>query len=173
MTTNQHLSARRRQANDATFVIIKPDAIRRGLIGAVLSRLEPLQLEIIGAKVVHVSRELAKAHYHHLKVKPFFNQLLDHLQGKLHDTPYVLAFVLWGPDAIARVRQVAGATHPEKAEPMSIRGSFGRITKTGLMENILHASTDQNEAEREIRLWFKSEELLHSDVLPRWVSVQR
>jgi len=154
-------------ANEATLVLIKPEAIRRGLIGAVLSRLEPLQLEIIGAKVVHVSRALAATHYEHLKRKPFFNQLLDHLQGKLHGIRYVLAFVLWGPQAIRRVREVTGATHPEQAAPMSIRGSLGRITETGLMENMVHASADLAEAQREIALWFTARELLRRNVAPR------
>ena len=144
----------------ATLVLIKPDAIRRGLAGAVLTRLEPLQLEIIGAKVVRVSRELAAEHYRHLRDKPFFDQLLDHLQGTLHKTPYVLAFVLRGPEAIERVRNVAGATHPEQADPTTIRGSLGRMTESGVMDNVVHASADSNEAEREIRLWFKPQELL-------------
>ena len=146
--------------NEATLVLIKPDAIKRGLIGAVLSRLEPLQLDIIGAKVVRVSRELATAHYQHLRDKPFFGQLLNYLQGTLHETPYVLAFVLWGSEAIERVRKVAGATHPEQAHPTTIRGSLGRMTESGVMENVVHASADPSEAEREIRLWFKSQELL-------------
>jgi len=146
-------------ANEATLVIIKPDAIRRGLIGAVLSRIEPLRLEIIGAKVMRVSRELAAEHYKHLRDQPFFNQLLDHLQGTLHQTPYVLAFVLWGEEAIERVRGAAGATHPEQGDPMTIRGSLGRMTESGVMENVVHASADPREAEREIQLWFKPQEL--------------
>lgn len=154
------------KGRQATLVLIKPDAIRRGLTGAVLSRLDALQLEIIGAKTVRVSRQLAEAHYQHLRDKPFFSELLDHLQGKLHDTAYVLAFVYWGPDAIARVRQVTGATHPEQADPLSIRGSMGRITASGLMENLLHASADPREAQREIRLWFRPQELLR-DCLPK------
>ena len=151
----------------ATLVLIKPDAICRGLAGAVLTRLEPLGLEIIGAKVVHVSRELAAEHYQHLRDKPFFDQLLDHLQGKLHETPYVLALVLWGPEAIERVRKVAGATHPEQAHPTTIRGSLGRMTASGVMENVVHASADSSEAAREIRLWFKPQELLRDCVPSR------
>ena len=146
--------------SEATLVIIKPDAIRRGLAGRVLSRLEALRLEVIGAKAMRVSRELAEEHYKALRDKPFFEELLDHLQGKLHDTNYVLAFVLWGEDAITRVRQVAGATHPEQADPLTLRGSLGRMTTAGVMENVLHASSDAKEAEREIPLWFKPEELL-------------
>src|SRR3989338_4223612 len=153
------VSPPRRMAVESTLVLIKPDAIRRGLIGAAIARLEPLQLEMIGAKVIRVSRDLAAEHYRHLREKPFFEQLLEHLQGTLHDTPYVLAFVLRGEDAISRVRDVTGATHPDQAHPMTIRGSFGRMSASGVMENVIHASADAREAQREIALWFKPEEL--------------
>jgi len=151
-------------AEEATLVIIKPDAIQRGLTGAVLSRLEVLRLDVIGAKAVRVSQELAESHYHHLREKPFFREIVDYLQGRLHGTNYVLAFVFWGENAIECVRQVTGATHPEKAEPTSIRGSLGRMMTSGLMENVVHASSDRSEAEREIALWFKPEELLRPTV---------
>lgn len=147
-------------ADQATLVVIKPDAIQKELVGAVFSKLEPLRLEIIGAKVMPVSQELAEEHYKHIKEKPFFRDTVDHLRGKRHNVPCVLAFVLWGPDAIERVRQVTGATNPDKAAPNTIRGSFGRNTADGLMENVIHSSSDPQEAEREIRLWFSPEELL-------------
>jgi len=147
-------------AKQSTLIIIKPDAIRRGLVGAAISKLEPLGLEILGAKAVRVSRELAEAHYQHIRAKPFFQETVDHLQGLLNDTHYVVVFVLWGENAVARVRDVTGATNPEQADPMSIRGSLGRNLATGLMENVLHASSDPAEAKREIRLWFKPDELL-------------
>ena len=144
----------------ATLVLIKPDAIRRGLVGAALSRLEPLGLSIIGAKVMPVSQELAEAHYRHIKDKPFFRSTVAHLRGELHGAPYLLAFVLWGRDAVARVREATGATNPEQAEPMSIRGALGRNTKDGCMENVIHASSDPDDAAREIALWFAPHELL-------------
>ena len=147
-------------SDQATLLLIKPDAIRRGLIGAVISKLETLHLEIIGAKPVRVSRSLAEAHYAHIQDKPFFREAVEHLQGKLHGVSQILAFVLWGEDAVERVRQLTGATNPEQADPMSIRGSLGRNLSTGLMENVLHSSSNPAEAEREIRLWFKPEELL-------------
>ncbi len=153
-------------ADQSTLVIIKPDAIQRGLTGAVLSKLDPLRLEIIGAKAVRVSRALAEEHYKHIRSKPFFEETVEHLQGTLHGVAYVLALVFWGPEALERVRIVTGVTHPEKADPTSIRGAFGRMTTSGLMENIVHASSDPTEAEREIRLWFRPEELLRV-VTPR------
>jgi nucleoside-diphosphate kinase len=147
-------------AGQATLVLIKPDAIQRGLSGAVLSRLEELQLELIGAKAVHVSKALAEEHYQPIRDKPFFDETVAHLQGRLHGVPSVLALVFWGARAIERVRRLAGATHPERADPTTIRGALGRMTSAGLMENVLHASSDPREAEREIRLWFKPKELL-------------
>ena len=147
-------------------MIIKPDAIRRGITGAVLSRLEELRLEIVGAKMVQVSRALAEQHYQHLRDKPFFQELLDFLQGNLHGISAVLVFVLWGEQAVARVRALAGATHPEKADPTSIRGAFGRMTTSGLMENVIHASADPQEAEREIRMWFTPNELVQHPGMP-------
>ena len=145
---------------EATLVLIKPDAIRRGLIGAVLSRLEPLGLAIIGAKVMPVSQALAEEHYRHIRQKPFFAITVAHLRGELHGVPHVLAFVFWGRDAVAKVRETTGATNPERADPQSIRGAFGRNTADGCMENLLHTSSDLVEAEREIALWFKPHELL-------------
>ena len=144
----------------ATLVIIKPDVIARGLTGAVLSRVEQLGLELVGAKAMRVSRQLAEEHYHQLRAKPFFQDLLQHLCGELHGVHYVVALVYRGPDAIAKVRKLAGATNPEAAELTSLRGAYGRMTTKGIMENVVHASSDEADAEREIALWFKPEELL-------------
>jgi len=143
-------------SDQKTLVIIKPDAIKRGLIGAVITQLETLQLELLAAKAVRVSRELAEEHYKFLREKDFFEELLDFIQGKQHGTHYVLALVLSGHNAIERVRKLAGATDPLKANPLSIRGSLGR----SIMENILHASSDAGESKREIALWFQPKELL-------------
>ena len=71
-----------------------------------------------------------------------------------------MAMVYWGKDAITKVRQLAGATNPEEADPTTIRGSYGRITTKGLYENVLHASSNELEAEREIKLWFQPEDII-------------
>ena len=154
-------------ADQATLVIIKPDAVQKALTGAVIARLDLLRLEIIGAKMVRVTREKAEEHYTHIRAKPFFEETVSHLMGVLHGVPAVLMLVYWGQDAIERVRQAAGATNPEKAEPASIRGGMGRNIASGLMENVLHASSDPVEAEREIRLWFAPGELLRQP-FPSW-----
>ncbi|MDP1853658.1 MAG: nucleoside-diphosphate kinase [Candidatus Omnitrophota bacterium] len=144
----------------ATLVLIKPDGLKKSLTGNILARLSETKLEIIAAKVVRVSKELAEQHYYHLKDKPFFPELIKYLQGELHDRKKVLALVYGGEDAINKVRQLAGATNPEEADPTSIRGSYGRITTKGLYENVIHASTNESEAEREIKLWFLPEEII-------------
>jgi len=110
--------------------------------------------------IVHVSPELAKAHYKHLTNKPFFNELIKYLQGQLHDRRKVMAMVYWGEGAINKVRELAGSTNPEEAEPTSIRGAYGRITSKGVYENVIHASSGEPEAEKEIKLWFEPDEII-------------
>jgi len=146
---------------EQTLILIKPDALKKSLTGNILTRLSETKLEIAGAKIVRVSKELAEKHYTHLKGKPFFKELIQFIQGKFHQRRKVIAFVYHGEGAIKKVRKVVGATNPEKAEPISIRGSYGRILSTGLYENAIHASSDKKEAKREIELWFKPEELVY------------
>jgi nucleoside-diphosphate kinase len=146
--------------NQATLVLIKPDGLTKSLTGNILTRLSETKLEIVATKMARVSRELAADHYRHLKDKPFFNDVVKYLQGEFHDRRKVMAMVYWGNDAIKKVRDIAGATNPEEADPVSIRGSFGRITTQGVFENVIHASSDEKDAEREIKLWFKPEEII-------------
>lgn len=148
-----------KEANQTSLVVIKPDMISRRLVGVVLSRLESLGLELIGAKVVRVTQAQAEEHYQHIRRKPFFQETVDFMRGKFHGVEGVLVLVFWGPNAIQRIRDMAGVTNPDKAEPASLRAGLGRNTATGLMENVLHASSNPAEAEREVRLWFRSGEL--------------
>ncbi len=145
-----------------TLVIIKPDALVKSLTGNILTRLSEARLRIIGAKVVKVSRELAEKHYAHLVDKPFFNDLYEYFSGKIYGPEYerVLAFVYEGEDAIERVRKIAGATNPLDADPTTIRGAYGRINKKGIMENLIHCSDSEESAEKEIKLWFKPDEII-------------
>ena len=152
---------------EVTFVIVKPDGLKKSLTGNILTKLAEARFMIVGAKVVRVSRALAEAHYQHLKEKPFFNDLIEYIQGKPYgpDFERVMALVYKGPNAIKKVREIAGATNPEEADSVSIRGSFGRITTKGVFENVIHASSDAKDAEREIKLWFKPEEIV-TDIYP-------
>ena len=145
---------------EQTLVLVKPDGLVRSLTGNILTRLSETKLEIVAAKICRVSRQLAEAHYAHLKGQPFYNELIRYLQGELHERRKVMALIYWGEDAIRKVRELAGETNPEKASPTSIRGSFGRIRSTGLYENVIHASSDEKEAAREIKLWFKPDDIL-------------
>ena len=148
-----------------TLVIIKPDGLQKSLTGNVLTRLSETKLMIIAAKVSTVSREIAEDHYRHLKGKPFFEELVKYLMGEYH-TPRVVALVYEGENAIEKVRKVCGATNPEEAEPGTIRGSFGRITTKGVYENVIHASGNLEDAEREIKLWFQPSEIVFDHLSP-------
>jgi len=145
---------------EQTLVIIKPDGLKKSLTGNILTRLSETKLEIVATKVARVSRELAIKHYQHMQDKPFFADLIKYLQGEFHDRRKVMALVYWGEDAINKVRTICGATNPEEADSTSIRGSYGRITTKGVYENVIHASRDPQEAEREIKLWFAPEEII-------------
>lgn len=145
----------------ATLVIIKPEGLQKSLTGNILSRLSETKLKIIGAKIVKVDKDLARRHYAHLESKPFFPELINYITGELHGENRVMALVYWGENAIEKVRKIAGATNPEEAEPVTIRGAYGRILTSGLFENVIHASSSEEEAEREIKLWFTPDEIVY------------
>ncbi|MDD5119756.1 MAG: nucleoside-diphosphate kinase [Candidatus Omnitrophica bacterium] len=146
--------------DQAVLILIKPDGLKKSLTGNILTRLSETKLEIVAAKMVRVTKELAEEHYKHLKDKPFFNDIIQYLQGQLHDRKKVMALIYWGQDAIKKCRDLAGATNPEEAESTSIRGSYGRITTSGVYENVIHVSSNDSEAEREIKLWFAPDETI-------------
>lgn len=146
--------------NQAVLILIKPDGLKKSLTGNILTRLSETKLEIVAAKMVRVSRELAQEHYKHLKGKPFFEDLVKYIRGELHDRRKVMALVYWGKEAIKKCRELSGATNPEEAEATSIRGSYGRITTSGVYENVIHVSSNEDEAQREIKLWFEPDEII-------------
>ncbi len=147
-------------AVEQTLVIIKPDGLVKSLTGNILTRLSEAKLIIVGAKAVKVSRQLAEKHYEHLKDKPFFEELIQYIMGELHKTHRVVAFVYEGENAIQKVRDIVGDTNPENANPVTIRGAYGRITTSGVFENVVHASSSPEDAEKEIKLWFEPQELV-------------
>ncbi len=150
-----------KMAVEQSLVLIKPDGLVRSLTGDILSKLSETGLKIVGAKVVQVTRELAEEHYCHLKEEKFFDELIKYIMGEYH-TKRVLALVYHGENAIKKIRKVVGSTNPEKAEPSTIRGKYGRITTHGVFENVVHASENAKEAEREIKLWFRPDELVYT-----------
>lgn len=148
------------EKEEAVLILIKPDGLKKSLTGNILTRLSEAKLEIVAAKMVRVSVELAQKHYSHLQDQPFFEELIRYIRGELHDRKKVMALVYWGYGAIAKCRELAGATNPEEAESTSIRGSYGRITTGGLYENVIHVSANEEDVEREIKLWFYPEEII-------------
>lgn len=150
-----------KMAVEQSLVLIKPDGLVKSLTGDVISKMSETGLKIVGAKIVQVTRELAEEHYNHLREAEFFDELIKYIMGEYH-TKRVLALVYNGEDAIKKIRKVVGSTNPEKAEPTTIRGKYGRITSSGVFENVVHASESTKEAEREIKLWFRPDELIYT-----------
>lgn len=148
-----------------TFILIKPDGLKKSLTGNILTRLSETKLEIVASRIVKVSKELAEAHYYHMKDKPFFDELMRYIMGELHDRRKVMAMIYWGDNAIQKVRDLCGATNPEEADSVSIRGAYGRITTAGVYENVIHTSANSEDAQREIKLWFEPNEVI-VDIYP-------
>lgn len=135
---------------ERTFVMIKPDAVQRGIAGEIISRLERKGLKIVGMKMLHVGRELAEKHYAEHSEKSFFGDLVDYITS----SP-VIAIVFEGKNAVSIVRTLVGATNPAEALPGTIRGDYG--LETG--RNVIHASDSNQSADREIALFFNENEL--------------
>ena len=150
-------------ASERTLVLVKPDGVQRQLIGRILSRYEDRGLKVVGLKLVHVDRELAQRHYDAHRGKPFFEGLVEFIVS----APLV-ALALEGPNAIAVVRAINGATRPHEAAPGTIRGDFALETA----QNIVHASDGPESAALELDIWFDPAELhdYERDV-DRWVLV--
>lgn len=147
--------------NERTLVLIKPDGVQRLLTGRILARYEDRGLKLVGLKMIHVTRDLAERHYAIHREKPFFGSLVDFITS----APLVAA-VLEGPNAIAVVRAMNGATRPNEAVPGTIRGDFALETA----QNLVHASDSPENAVDEIALWFAPNELLdHDREIDRWV----
>ncbi len=146
---------------ERTLVLVKPDGVERGLIGEVTSRLERRGLRLVAAKFMQVSKELAETHYAIHKGKPFYEGLISYITS----AP-VMAMVWEGPNAVAAVRQTMGATRPTEAAPGTLRHDFA--LEVG--RNLTHASDEPANAEKEVALWFKPDELVEwkRDV-DRWI----
>ena len=148
-------------ATERTLVLIKPDGVQRQLIGRILARYEERGLKVVGLKLVLTSRDLAERHYAAHRERPFFGSLVDFITS----SPLV-ALALQGPNAIAVVRAINGATRPHEAAPGTIRGDFALETA----QNIVHASDGPDAAETELGLWFTPAELIEYDrSVDHWV----
>src|SRR5688572_20931042 len=146
---------------ERTLVLIKPDGVQRQLVGRILDRYEERGLKMVGLKLVQVDRAMAERHYAVHREKPFFEGLVEFIIS----APLV-ALVLEGPNAIAVVRAINGATRPHEAAPGTIRGDFALETA----QNIVHASDGPEAARAELELWFEADELFdYERDVDRWV----
>lgn len=136
--------------SERSFVMLKPDAVLRRLMGTVLTRFEKRGLKIVAAKIMEISEDLAKEHYGEHKDKPFFNDLVSYITS----AP-VLAMVIEGDECISLIRKMVGATNPKEADLGTIRGDYA--LETG--RNIIHASDSPQSAKREIALFFEDSEI--------------
>ncbi|HFI0273872.1 nucleoside-diphosphate kinase [Streptococcus sp. ZY1909104] len=133
---------------ERTFFIIKPDAVQRGLVGQIISRIEHRGFTISDLKMMTATEDLIAAHYDHLTDKPFFPQLVDYMtSGPL------IAGILNGPEVVTSWRAMMGATNPVNALPGTIRGDLATAPLDGNVKNAVHGSDCAEAAEREIRLW--------------------
>ncbi|OGO60003.1 MAG: nucleoside-diphosphate kinase [Chloroflexi bacterium RBG_19FT_COMBO_47_9] len=146
---------------ERSLVLVKPDAVQRGLIGEVILRLERRGLRLVAAKFIAVSDELAKTHYAIHQGKPFYEGLIRYITS----AP-VMAMVWEGPNAINAIRQTMGATCPTDAAPGSIRHDFA----LEIGRNLTHASDTPENGYKEVTLWFTSAELVTWErAIDQWV----
>ncbi|MBQ4817939.1 nucleoside-diphosphate kinase [Bacillus pumilus] len=146
---------------DKTFLMVKPDGVERQLIGEIVSRFEKKGLQLVGAKLMSIPKEVAETHYGEHKEKPFFGELVDFITSGP-----VFAMVWQGEQVVEVTRQIIGKTNPKEALPGTIRGDYGLTVG----KNIIHGSDSPESAEREINLFFKQEEITNWDqTISSWI----
>jgi len=148
---------------ERTLVLLKPDAMARGLAGRIIGRFEDNLLKVVAAKMVWMDADLTRRHYFDLEER--FGAAVYNLMAEFMQKGPVLALVLEGVEAVACVRKLVGPTYPDQAPPGTIRGDFAHMSrayanKHGIaVANLVHASGKQDEAEYEIGVWFSKEEI--------------
>ncbi|MCK5025959.1 MAG: nucleoside-diphosphate kinase [Nanoarchaeota archaeon] len=149
---------------EKTLVLIKPDGVQRCLVGKIIQRFEDSGLKIIGMKMQWIDKEFAKQHYTQDVAERRGEKVREVLLDFITEGP-VVAMCIEGIKAIENVRKITGTTEPKAAAPGTIRGDFAHVSfsyadnKEIAVKNIIHASADQGDAETEIKLWFKPEEM--------------
>ncbi len=147
---------------EKTFLMVKPDGVQRNLIGEIVARFEKKGFQLVGGKLMSISKELAEQHYGEHKERPFFGELVDFITSGP-----VFAMVWEGENVIATARQMMGATNPKDAAPGTIRGDFAATVG----KNIIHGSDSPASAEREIALFFNEAELVdYSKLMNEWIN---
>ncbi|WP_078413562.1 nucleoside-diphosphate kinase [Priestia abyssalis] len=146
---------------ERTFLMVKPDGVQRNVVGEIVSRFERKGFQLVGAKLMQITPELAEQHYGEHKEKPFFGDLVSFITSGP-----VFAMVWQGENVIATARQMMGKTHPKEALPGTIRGDYGLT----LDKNVIHGSDAPESATREIGLFFKEEELIsYEKLINNWI----
>jgi len=146
---------------ERTLVLLKPDAVQRRLVGEIITRIEKKGMKIVAMKMMQIDRKLAERQYAEHREKAFFNDLIEFIAS----APLV-AMVVEGPEAVKVIRNMMGATNPRNAQAGTIRGDFG----LNLTKNLIHGSDSLETAEREIKLFFKEEEILEYKLInSEWV----
>ena len=135
---------------EKSLVLVKPDAVPRGLTGTIISRLEACGLRLVAIKMLHMDKAMARRHYAVHKGKPFFDNLVNYISSGP-----IVAMVFAGDNAVAVIRKAMGATDPAKAEKGTIRGDFG----LDIERNSVHGSDSARTAAREIKLFFTEREI--------------
>jgi len=136
---------------ERSLVLIKPDAIQRGLAGTIITRLENQGLKLVAIKMLHLDKALARRHYAIHRDKPFFESLVDYISS----AP-IIAIIFEGKRAVEVIRETMGPTDPVKAEAGTIRGDFG----LDIGRNTIHGSDSVETAEEEIKLFFSEDEII-------------
>ena len=147
--------------NEKVLVLIKPDAMAKQLAGIIIHDISKLNLKMIGLKLINVKKHMAEKHYEEHKEKPFYPDLLKYIMGEFHNVNSIIAIAYSGEDSIKRLREYAGKTNPDDADPLTLRGKYGKVnSKTKNFDNIMHISDSPQNGEKEIGIWFSKEELV-------------
>lgn len=154
---------------ERTLVLLKPDAVSRGLAGRIITRFEDAALKIVGVKMRHMDAEFTRKHYFDLEER-LGKEIYDSTAGFMQTGP-VIALALEGVDAVAKVRKIIGSTYPDQAAPGTVRGDFAHQTKASsevsgkAVMNLVHASGNSEEAKYEFDLWFDASERFEYETL--------
>jgi nucleoside-diphosphate kinase len=154
---------------ERTLVVLKPDAVARGLIGRVVQRFEDAGLKIVGVKMAAMDDEFTRRHYFDLEDR--YGKAIYDANARAIQRGPVVAFVVAGVEAVANVRRLVGGTYPNEAPPGTIRGDFAHQSRAYCIErnkgvaNLVHASGNVDEAKQEIKLWFAEHELFDYSTL--------
>src|SRR5262245_43264423 len=154
---------------ERTLVLLKPDAVARGLAGRIVARFEDAALKVVGVKMRHMDAEFTRKHYFDLEER-LGREIYDSTAGFIQSGP-VIALALQGVDAVAKVRKIIGSTYPDQAAPGTVRGDFAHQTRASsevsgkAVMNLVHASGNSGEAKYEVDLWFDGSELFEYETL--------